>query len=522
MPTFEAKEVIQLSILHLLSCGLTQAADTLISESGTGLPCSPVPLAPLAREGRWADVIGHMQRLDGDLVRTLPRGLFLDVKEMAVLELCNAKDFDLARLAARALDDENDDSNGFRGDRRARIDSAFVDAGLDMEPALAKRRVEVAGRLEKAIPTAPADRLTILLSQAIKYQQLTGSLPANDPSEHDNPSLSTVPSFSLITGLPPPQALDNTVVADKPLRSQYGVIKFPKKTHPTSAVFAPTGDSILTGTTDGFVELYDPSTCKLRLDLPYQARDEILLHDSPVRASSISPDASMIATGDDSGAVKIWSLASGKCVRSMQAHPKPVLAVLYTAASDKLITASQDGLIRLHGLRSGKVVQEFRGHTSYVNDVACLGDLIISGSSDNTVRVWRCSSGECLHTVGEFDDRPVVNVLPLSDDSFIAVSRGGPTLIIDKGGSVTAQLEDENGGEFVCACLSFQRHYLYAVMSDKNLLTFNVRSGKVEASVNIGGDGDVEGVTSHPHKNIVATYGSDGSRGKVKLWTAVW
>ena len=46
-------------------------------------------------------------------------------------------------------------------------------------------------------------------------------------------------------------------------------MKISPEAHPESAAFSPDGLSLVLGSVDGFVEIWDPDSCKLRTDLEY-------------------------------------------------------------------------------------------------------------------------------------------------------------------------------------------------------------------------------------------------------------
>jgi WD40 repeat protein len=77
--------------------------------------------------------------------------------------------------------------------------------------------------------------------------------------------------------------------------------------------------------------------------------------------------------------------------------------VLFTHDSQLLVSAGMDGLIKLWSTRTWAQVGEIRGHEKSVNmlSLSPAGDLLVSGSSDKTVRIWRFPDGS------EFASLPV-------------------------------------------------------------------------------------------------------------------
>ena len=108
------------------------------------------------------------------------------------------------------------------------------------------------------------------------------------------------------------------------------------------------------------------------------------------------PDGRKLATGDKSGNVSIWSVASGELLTAHRGHIGYVRSVRFTKDGRTLASGGDDQHIRLWDPIEGAEICTLEGHADKIYTLAFSPDdgLLASGSYDGAIRFWHAERGE--------------------------------------------------------------------------------------------------------------------------------
>ena len=124
----------------------------------------------------------------------------------------------------------------------------------------------------------------------------------------------------------------------------------------------------------------------------------VMLDDEP---RSLAYWKDTIAVGTLSWSIIIYNGITGCQNNILSGHTDWVHCVTFLSSGVLLLSGSSDKTVKLWDVQTGGVVKTFYGHISFIYSVSASIDCttIASGSSDGTIRLWNIQTGECYHII---------------------------------------------------------------------------------------------------------------------------
>lgn len=151
----------------------------------------------------------------------------------------------------------------------------------------------------------------------------------------------------------------------------------------SSLAISPDGQTLVSGG-DGSIKLWNLHTRKEKCILQGHS-------DGTFITVAISRDGQTLVSGSSDGTSKVWNLATGEHLYSINKYLGYSNAIAISPDSQTLISGSTEGSINFWNLSTGKLRHTLKGHSSYVNAIAISpdGQTLVSTSDDSIIKVWR-------------------------------------------------------------------------------------------------------------------------------------
>ncbi len=208
--------------------------------------------------------------------------------------------------------------------------------------------------------------------------------------------------------------------------------------------------------------------------------------DCPTDTGCLSPDLKQLALIWQNE-IYIWSLETGRVRWKLQGHFKQVRNVDFSPDGELLASGSEDQTVRIWDLNSGQTIYTLQEHNWHVTCVAFSpnGQFLASGSRDQTIRIWQVATGETVkQLVGHLDGIEILKYN--ANGQFLASGSRDQTIRIWDVSSGEVEYQLEGHYDWICAIAFHPQENLLASaagVEDKIIRLWDLNLGTEIASL---------------------------------------
>lgn len=307
--------------------------------------------------------------------------------------------------------------------------------------------------------------------------------------------------------------------------------------------FSAEAQFVAVGSRDGVVHVLDLESSEVLF--------ELRMNTSSMTALAMNQDHNLLVAGDTAGHITMWDLESSQIVQEIQSTSAAIDALAFRADGKMLVSTHGvcDHSVRLWQLdqeRTWRLDRTLLGHDHIIWDVtfgltsprretqsvADKQHLLVSGGSDQTVRVWDVKTGHALYTmrglpralsaiatfpVHGADDDPNNNLVQNSRFFLAAVGYDGCVHrwdVQNNQGHVKQRTLESVGAPLYAVATSQDGRMIAGAGHDSSIYLWDHASGDLIQRLQ-GHMGSIECVAIHPTGRLLASGGVDG---ELRIW----
>jgi len=162
----------------------------------------------------------------------------------------------------------------------------------------------------------------------------------------------------------------------------------------TAVALTPDGKLALSAGEDGVLRVWDVASGECVRVLRG--------HSFWVPSVALSRDGRLAASAGWDETLRIWDLLAGECLRTLKG-PATLTAVALSPGGRVAVTGGYDGAVSVWDVASGVGLLDLQGHTAALTSLAIARGVIASAGEDQTVRLWDAAGTERLRLPGHLD-----------------------------------------------------------------------------------------------------------------------
>ena len=228
-------------------------------------------------------------------------------------------------------------------------------------------------------------------------------------------------------------------------------------------------------------------------DISLKGKPKLKGHIGSVNSLEFIDVGSLLLSGSNDHNIKIWDVESGSLIRTFSEHITVTRDAKFTPDGKSVISAEDDYLIYWRNAVSGQIGRlPMYGHSGSVLTVDMSTDMqiIVSGSSDKTVKIWDAQTGEMLNSIAahnksvyQVEFNPVIN-------QFASCSSDSTIKIWDSESAELIKMLDDNdckvnaisyhpSGNYLASCGSNSLIYIWDLSTSKKIRTLEGHNGTI-------------------------------------------
>jgi WD40 repeat protein len=314
-----------------------------------------------------------------------------------------------------------------------------------------------------------------------------------------------------------------------------------------SAEFSPDGTRLVTASQDGSAIVWESTAVSRQPSVPspqppgpsprFSERTKFSGHNGAVYSAQFSPNGKLVATGGYDKLVMIWNPDEVKPVdikarlnnepdpkpnyARLSGHDGPVRSVSFSPNGQLVLSGSEDNTLRIWDVKAGESLKTLRGHGQPVRACVFSPDkkMALSGGDDSSVRVWNVAGYQEVRvlssTVFVGHDDAVLSARFSRDGKHIVTASRDRTASLWDAGSGNPLKRFQEGHDFLVSGVAFFPGHLATGAGDNSVRTWNLTAGTQELV--LPATGRIGTLAASPDGSWIFT-GSPGT--DVKVWNA--
>ncbi|MDX2263603.1 MAG: TIR domain-containing protein [Hyphomicrobiales bacterium] len=235
-----------------------------------------------------------------------------------------------------------------------------------------------------------------------------------------------------------------------------------------AAAFSPDGKTIVSASDDKTLKLWDAQTGR-------EIR-RLSGHGDWVRAAAFSPDGKTIVSASDDKTLKLWDASTGREIITLLGHRDIVWAGAFSPDGKTVVSASKDKTLKLWDAATGREIRILKGHGSivWVAAFAPDGKTIVSASDDNTLKLWDANTGRVIRTLRWHGNWVRAAAFSPDGKTIVSGSRDNTLKLWDSNTGRVIRTLTGHGGGVLAAAFSPDGKTIVSASEDKTVKLWDV------------------------------------------------